>query len=176
MIWLVKFLCVSVVIFIVSKVTFCGISIDFTCKFISPVELSVIRYSLSVVVSVWTLNSGWFVPSNSVVLRHSRAIVVRLVRFVFVLIILNSPLTLSFSVDQFSVNKGFDRLSTSSFISMPTNKCSDWVLTVSAIKTLKRRVLCKGAKNNILLATFNKFWGKYKVHYASRAEVVEKVF
>ena len=104
---------------------------DFTCKFIFPcgtVSNSIL--SMTVVVSVWTLNSGWYVPSNSVVLRHSRAIVVRLVRFVFVLIILNSPLTLSFSVDQFSVNKGFDRLSSSSFISMPTTKCSDWVSTL----------------------------------------------
>ena len=26
------------------------------------------------------------------------------------------------------------------------------------------------------LTTFNKFWGKYKVNYASKADIIEKVF
>ena len=47
---------------------------------------------------------------------------------------------------------------------------------ISALIKLKGRVLAKRANKKGLLATFNRFWGKYEVSYASRADVVEKVF
>ena len=47
---------------------------------------------------------------------------------------------------------------------------------ISALKTLKGRVISKGAKNSRLLATFNKFWKKYNVNYISRTEIIEQVF
>ena len=47
---------------------------------------------------------------------------------------------------------------------------------ISALIKLKGRVLAKGANKKVLLATFNRFWGKYDVDYATRADVVKQVF
>ena len=43
---------------------------------------------------------------------------------------------------------------------------------ISALKTLKGMVVTKGAMGNLLLPTFNKFWGKYNVKYVSKTEVI----
>ena len=54
--------------------------------------------------------------------------------------------------------------------------CNNKVGFISAFKLLKGRVLAKGAKIHLLLATFNKFWEKYDVGYVSRNEVIQNVF
>ena len=36
--------------------------------------------------------------------------------------------------------------------------------------------LIKGAKKKLLLATFNRFWGKYNVNYANKADVIKNTF
>ena len=54
--------------------------------------------------------------------------------------------------------------------------CNNMDGLISAIKTLKGRVLAKGAKKKLLLATFNRFWGKYNVNYANKADVIKNTF
>ena len=116
--------------FIVSKVTFCGISIDFTCKLVFPrgtVSNSILIFRW---VGVLTLDSEWLFTLGSVVLRHSLSTVVRLVRLVFTVLFLRISLFLSSFIDQFCWIKGFDCLSTTSLESMPKNICSDWWATL----------------------------------------------
>ena len=47
---------------------------------------------------------------------------------------------------------------------------------ISALKTLKGRVLSKGANKSLLQATFKRFWGNYNVNYAAKADVIKNVF
>ena len=54
--------------------------------------------------------------------------------------------------------------------------CNNMDGFISALIKLKGRVLAKGANKKVLLATFNRFWGKYDVDYATRADVVKQVF
>ena len=54
--------------------------------------------------------------------------------------------------------------------------CNNMDGFISALIKLKGRVLAKGANKKVLLNTFNRFWGKYDVDYATRADVVKKVF
>ena len=54
--------------------------------------------------------------------------------------------------------------------------CNNMDGFISALIKLKGRVLAKGANKKVLLNTFNRFWGKYDVDYATRADVVKQVF
>ena len=54
--------------------------------------------------------------------------------------------------------------------------CNNMDGFISAINTLKGRVLAKGAKVKALVNTFNRFWGKYDVKFANRTEVGKRVF
>ena len=47
---------------------------------------------------------------------------------------------------------------------------------ILACRLLKGRVLSKGAKNKLLFKTFNKFWAKNSVDYASWSDVVKNTF
>ena len=54
--------------------------------------------------------------------------------------------------------------------------CNNMDGFISAFKTLKGRVLSKGAKERILFNTFKKFWVKYNVNYVSMDDVVKNTF
>ena len=47
---------------------------------------------------------------------------------------------------------------------------------ISAVKLLKSRVQEKGAKNKLLLNSFNRFWVHYDVSYVKKNKVIKNVF